>query len=151
VERIGSVVKRGKGCDRCNQTGYLGRTGIFELFVMNDDFRHFISSGYKEAELLDMARAGGMRTLIEDGTEKVRLGETTLDELIRVIGPQTRHERLCEACLRTIDAKFIFCPLCGAFKQNYCMTCKVPLEKDWLVCPFCGVGPGIEPHGIMDS
>jgi type II secretory ATPase GspE/PulE/Tfp pilus assembly ATPase PilB-like protein/RNA polymerase subunit RPABC4/transcription elongation factor Spt4 len=135
---IEGVVYKGKGCEKCNHTGYLGRTGIFELFVMNDDFRHFISSSYKEAELIAMARSAGMKTLIEEGIVKVQRGETTLEELIRVIGPQTKHERKCEKCERAIDAKFLFCPYCGAFKQYVCRQCRMPLEEDWKVCPFCG-------------
>ena len=55
------------------------RAGFFELFIMNDEFRHSISSNYKESELIKMARDGGMHTLLEDGFEKVRMGETTLD------------------------------------------------------------------------
>ena len=141
-EFFAAPIFRGKGCDRCNNTGYLGRLGIFELFVMNDDFRHFISSNYREAELLEMARANGMRTLVEDGVEKVRRGETTLDELVRVIGPQIVNERRCDHCERMIDAKFLFCPFCGAFRQNYCAACKLPLEEDWRSCPFCGTAKG---------
>ncbi|NOZ24685.1 MAG: Flp pilus assembly complex ATPase component, partial [Nitrospirae bacterium] len=76
---LGDRTYKGTGCERCNHTGYLGRTGIFEVFIMNDDFRHFISSTYKEAELLNMARSTGMKTLIEDGIDKVRQGETTLE------------------------------------------------------------------------
>ena len=135
---LGGTIFKGKGCERCNQTGYLGRTGIFELFVMNDDFRFFIGSNYKEAELVNMARAAGMKTLIEAGIEKVKRGETTLEELIRVIGPQTKHERRCEKCQKMIDAKFLFCPLCGSFKQDVCTHCRLPLEEGWSVCPFCG-------------
>ncbi len=135
---FGGEVLVGKGCERCNNTGYLGRLGVFELFVMNDDFRHFISSNYKESELLEMARANGMRTLIEDGADKVRQGETTLDELIRVIGPQIAYERKCASCERRVDAKFLFCPFCGAFRQNYCRDCRLPLEGEWISCPFCG-------------
>ncbi len=131
-------VYKGRGCERCNSTGYLGRTGIFEVFVMNDDFRHLISTNYKESELIEMARASGMQTLVEDGIGKVKAGVTTLEELIRVVGPQTRHERRCEKCRRMIDAKFLFCPHCGAFKQNVCVRCKMPMERDWLICPFCG-------------
>lgn len=138
ADTIGKKVFQGKGCNKCNQTGYLGRMGIFEIFVMNDDFRHLISSSYKESELLSMARASGMRTLIEDGAEKVRRGETTTEEILRVIGTQTRHERRCENCHRMIDAKFLFCPHCGAFKQNYCRDCKMHLEEDWKTCPLCG-------------
>jgi len=137
---LGEMIFKGRGCEKCNQTGYLGRTGIFEVFVMNDDFRHLISVNYKESELLGMAHTGGMRTLIEDGIEKVGQGETTLEELVRVVGPQTKHERHCENCERVIDAKFLFCPYCGTFKQNVCKHCKMPMEKDWITCPFCGAG-----------
>ncbi|GBD95312.1 MAG TPA: response regulator [Nitrospirae bacterium] len=137
-DSIGEKTFSGKGCERCNDTGYLGRTGIFEIFIMNDDFRHIISSNYKESELMHMARISGMRTLVEDGIEKVKNGETTLEELIRVIGPQTKHERQCNNCKRTIDAKFIFCPYCGTFKQNFCRKCMIPLEEDWNICPLCG-------------
>jgi len=138
AESLGENIYHGKGCERCNNTGYLGRTGIFEVFVMNDDFRHLISSNYKESGLIDMARASGMKTLIEDGIAKVGNGDTTLEELIRVVGPQTKHERKCEICQRMIDAKFLFCPYCGTFKQNVCSHCKLPMEKDWDICPFCG-------------
>lgn len=137
-------VFKGKGCERCNNTGYMERLGVFEMFVMNDDFRHFISSNYKEAELVEMARANGMRTLIEDGLEKVKMGETTLDELIRVIGPQVGYERRCNNCERMIDAKFLFCPFCGTFRQNYCIGCKMPLEEEWMSCPFCGKEKSLE-------
>lgn len=137
-ETLGEVGFKGKGCEKCNNTGYLGRTGIFEVFVMNDDFRHLISSNYKESELLNMARSDGMKTLIEDGVEKLRHGDTTLEEILRVIGPQTRHERKCANCQKVIDAKFLFCPYCGSFKQNVCKHCKMPMEKGWLVCPLCG-------------
>lgn len=146
---------RGKGCDKCNHTGYYGRLGIFELFLMNDDYRQFIGSSYRESELLEMARADGMRTLIEDGLEKVRLGATTLEEILRVIGPQTGNERTCENCQRLIDAKFHFCPHCGTFRRNICSFCKVHLEEEWHSCPFCGHAKdpaghhaGIRPHAV---
>lgn len=128
----------GRGCSKCNNTGYLGRTGIFELFLMNDEFRQLISSDYKESEIMNLAKAGGMKTLIEDGTEKVRLGITTLEELLRVIGPPTKYERQCENCGNMIDIKFLFCPFCGMFRHNICHNCKMPLEEEWFTCPFCG-------------
>jgi hypothetical protein len=86
----------------------------------------------------DPARANGMHMLVEDGMEKVKSGQTTLEELIRVIGPQTKFERSCMTCGWMMDAKFLFCPNCGKFRQNYCLFCKLPLEEDWLSCPFCG-------------
>jgi type II secretory ATPase GspE/PulE/Tfp pilus assembly ATPase PilB-like protein/FixJ family two-component response regulator len=135
---LGATVTRGKGCEQCNKTGYRGRTGIYELFTMNEDFRQFISTSYKETELLEMARAGGMRTLLEDGLEKVRLGMTTLEELLRVMGPQLVYQRHCDSCQRVVDAKFLFCPFCGSFRRNFCRVCRIPLEEEWLNCPHCG-------------
>jgi len=135
---LGATVSLGKGCEQCNKTGYKGRTGIYELFTMNEEFRQFISTSYKETELVEMARAGGMRTLIEDGMEKVRLGMTTLEELLRVMGPQLVYQRRCDCCQRLVDAKFLFCPFCGTFRRNFCKSCRVSLEDSWVNCPHCG-------------
>lgn len=137
-EAVGETIRKGIGCERCNQTGYHGRTGLFEIFTMNDDFRHLICREYNESMLLEMARGGGMRTLMEDGIEKIRAGETTPEELLRVIGPQTRYERICHACGNSIDARFLFCPHCGSFRQNICVTCRKVLDDGWSHCPFCG-------------
>lgn len=134
----GATVFRGAGCDRCGQSGYLGRMGVFELFFMNDTMRHLITTAYKEADLLNLARQGGMKTLLEDGVEKARAGETTLEEILRVIGPQTKPERNCDACGRPHDATYFFCPFCGSFRQKTCVSCRALLEDDWLVCPACG-------------
>lgn len=135
---FGETVQNGQGCHLCNNTGYHGRLGVYELFVMNDDIRRMIGTDYKETELLNLVRSNGMRTLLEDGLEKVRSGLTTLDEIVRVIGPTVRMERTCEACNRVIDSKFPFCPHCGSFRHNCCQACRMPLEEGWLVCPFCG-------------
>ncbi|MEW6719374.1 MAG: zinc ribbon domain-containing protein, partial [Thermodesulfobacteriota bacterium] len=144
---LGEVVFRGKGCARCNQTGYLGRTGIFELFVMDDGFREMISSNYRESDLFSAARAAGLRTLLEDGIDKIRRGITTADEVLRVVGPQKRMERECPDCNRLLDARFFFCPYCGGFRKNTCRQCRLPLEPGWTTCPFCGTSGNEPPHG----
>jgi len=137
---FGAEVFMGAGCPKCNNSGYKGRIGVYELFVMNDDFRQMVSTNYKESELLALARANGMRILLEDGLEKVRQGLTTLEEVLRVIGPMVRMERTCGQCHATIDSKFLFCPHCGTFRHNCCTSCRMPLEEGWAVCPFCGEG-----------
>jgi type II secretory ATPase GspE/PulE/Tfp pilus assembly ATPase PilB-like protein/FixJ family two-component response regulator len=128
----------GSGCDVCNKSGYHGRVGVFEVFMMNEDFRQMVGSAYKETEVFELARATGMRTLLEDALEKVRLGWTTLEEVLRVIGPSVAFERPCPHCARNIEAKFLFCPYCGGVKENRCTSCRMPVDKDWLHCPFCG-------------
>jgi len=97
-----------------------------------------VGGDYKESDLLNLARINGMKTLQEDGLEKVRRGWTTLDEVVRVIGPTVRLERKCEACGKNIDSKFLFCPHCGVFRRNCCKSCHMPLEASWFMCPFCG-------------
>ncbi len=140
---FGTEVAVGKGCPQCNNTGYRGRVGVYEMFVMNDDFRQLIGIDYKESDLLNLARTNGMRTLLEDGLEKVQRGWTTLEEIVRVIGPTVRLERSCEACGKNIDSKFLFCPHCGSFRHNCCKSCHMPLEEVWKICPFCGEGRAV--------
>ncbi|MBL0224527.1 MAG: Flp pilus assembly complex ATPase component TadA [Geobacteraceae bacterium] len=135
---FGDEVAVGQGCPQCNNTGYRGRVGIYELFVMTDDYRQMIGADYRESELFNLARTNGMKTLLEDGLEKVRRGWTTLDEVLRVVGPTVKSERSCECCGKNIDSKFLFCPHCGSFRHSSCKNCHMPLEEGWHICPFCG-------------
>lgn len=144
-EYLGEQVIRGKGCPRCNNSGYLGRVGIYELFLMNDDFRHIISENGKGPELLNLAKASGMKNLLDDGLAKVKQGETTLSEILRVLGPQIRHERECEKCQRVIPGKYLFCPYCGEFRRDICGKCKTPMENDWIACVHCGTKRTVSP------
>ncbi len=75
----------GKGCDTCHHTGYEGRTGIFEVLVLNDAIRDAIVNRKDASEIEDIAVQSGMRTMFEDGLLKVFTGLTTLDEVMRVI------------------------------------------------------------------
>ncbi len=138
LDYFGDDIVVGQGCPQCNNTGYRGRIGIYEMFVMNDDYRQLIGVDYRETDLLNLARSNGMRTLFEDGLEKVKRGWTTLEEIMRVIGPTVKMERTCEACGIKIDSKFLFCPHCGSFRHNSCKSCRMPLENEWKICPFCG-------------
>ncbi|MCX8031184.1 MAG: type II secretion system ATPase GspE [Thermodesulfovibrionales bacterium] len=74
----------GKGCEYCANTGYYGRTGIFELLVVDDDIRRLILKNADSNEIRELARKKGMRTLLEDGIEKIKAGVTTLSEVLRV-------------------------------------------------------------------
>lgn len=73
----------GKGCSNCSNTGYRGRFGIFEIFVIDDDARKLIYEKVPSSVLRARAREMGMRTLREDGIRKVLAGLTTPDEVIR--------------------------------------------------------------------
>lgn len=76
---------RGKGCDHCRGSGYRGRLGVFELMVMNDHLRSLVLSGAGIDEIREAAIQNGMRTLNQDGVQKVLEGITTFEELLRVV------------------------------------------------------------------
>ncbi|MFC1453835.1 GspE/PulE family protein [Verrucomicrobiota bacterium] len=75
---------RGKGCSHCGQTGYMGRKGIYEIFVINEEVQSLIYKQLPSSVLRIKAREMGMRTLREDGLRKVLSGITTLQEVIGV-------------------------------------------------------------------
>src|SRR6266700_822664 len=79
----GANFMKGKGCSDCSKTGYRGRFGIFEIFVIDDEARKLIYDKVPSSVLRTRAREMGMRTLREDGARKVLGGLTTADEVIR--------------------------------------------------------------------
>lgn len=74
----------GKGCKACHGSGYRGRTGIFELMVINDEIRNLIVSRAASSQIRKAALENGMHTLRDDGLQKVIAGDTTIDEVMRV-------------------------------------------------------------------
>jgi general secretion pathway protein E len=74
----------GRGCEECLQTGYRGRTGIFELLIMENEIRELLKTGSDAVTIKEAACRLGMTTLFEDGLAKVRGGITTLNEVLRV-------------------------------------------------------------------
>jgi type IV pilus assembly protein PilB len=90
LDESGFEVERGfgayepAGCVRCAHTGYRGRTGLYEVMTVSETIRRLILERASSDELLGAARFEGMRTLREDGLDKVRVGETALGEVARV-------------------------------------------------------------------
>lgn len=78
----------GKGCERCSFTGYLGRTGIYELLMVTDNIQHLILNRVDASTIKKKAIDSGMRILRKDGWNKVKDGLTTISEVLRV----TREE-----------------------------------------------------------
>ena len=75
---------QGKGCKTCRNSGYKGRTGIFEILVVNNEIRDLILKKTPDAEIKQAAIKAGMKTLREDGIKKALDGVTTIDEVMRV-------------------------------------------------------------------
>jgi general secretion pathway protein E len=75
---------RAVGCPECNQTGYRGRTGLYELLVVDEAIRALVHRGGNEQDIRARAVENGMMLLRDDGVARVLAGETTLDEVLRV-------------------------------------------------------------------
>jgi type IV pilus assembly protein PilB len=82
-EAVTKKFYRGKGCDKCNNTGYKGRLGLFELMIVNDDMRDLIMRNASTEDLREAARKAGMVTLREAGMDGIFAGYTTAEEVIR--------------------------------------------------------------------
>ncbi len=78
------ILSKGKGCERCRESGYLGRTGIFELLHVDNEVRQMITARKDSQVMKDYAIAKGMKSLYMDGLHKAAKGVTTLQEVLRV-------------------------------------------------------------------
>lgn len=79
-----TAVYMGEGCEKCAHTGFYGRTGIFELLMVDDDIRHLTIKNADLNHIRKVARRQGMKTLLEDGAAKALAGITTMNEIFRV-------------------------------------------------------------------
>jgi type IV pilus assembly protein PilB len=80
-------VYRGKGCGTCNNTGYKGRIGLYEIMFFNDEIGEFVLNGASTLELKREAVRQGMKTLRMSGIEKIGEGMTSIEEVVRVTAP----------------------------------------------------------------
>jgi type IV pilus assembly protein PilB len=128
---------RGKGCEHCKKTGYIGRTGIFEVFPVTTKIREMIASRATEIQIRQTAIAEGLRTLGEDALDKIRMGVTSIEELRRVVYLEGESTSICSACGRTISADFPVCPFCGHSVSTLCPSCGRHRDPEWIVCPYC--------------
>jgi type II secretory ATPase GspE/PulE/Tfp pilus assembly ATPase PilB-like protein len=78
------TIYRARGCKRCRETGYLGRTAIYEALTMSDEIRELI--GGSTEKIHQQSVKGGMVTLRQDGHRLVLAGETSIEEIRRVVG-----------------------------------------------------------------
>lgn len=82
---------RGKGCGNCNNTGYKGRLGIYEILEMNSDLKEAITRSATAEEIREIAAKHGATTMFDDGLEKAKLGMTTIEEILRVATPPNQR------------------------------------------------------------
>jgi general secretion pathway protein E len=80
-----TAVHKAKGCSKCSGTGYRGRTVIYELLAVGPDVRHLLSQHASESQLEGSAKKAGMTTMFDNARSKIMTGETSVDEVMRII------------------------------------------------------------------
>jgi type IV pilus assembly protein PilB len=132
------TLHRGRGCPHCHESGYFGRTGIFEVLEVDDPIRRLIVQNAADSAIRQAAIEAGMRTIGEDGLQKVLSGETTLEEVTRTVYLSDASSRLCTHCQTVINKDYEYCPGCGAFVGENCEHCRRRMNPAWDFCPYCG-------------
>ncbi|MDT8369378.1 MAG: ATPase, T2SS/T4P/T4SS family [Longimicrobiales bacterium] len=123
------------GCARCDG-GLRGRTGIFQLLVVDDALRDAVVAGASTPALRRLARDGGMRSLAEDARRQVAEGRTTAHEILSVVRGDPEAGRPCPNCARPTPTGARGCPWCGLPTAWRC-RCGRALEPGWVYCPEC--------------
>jgi type IV pilus assembly protein PilB len=129
---------RPRGCPHCHDSGYLGRTGIFELLEVDDHIRSLVHLRQPDSVVRQAAVEAGMRSIGEDGLRKVLDGRTTLEEVMRVVYLAEQTGRVCPACQTVLSQEFDYCTSCGEFVGEHCESCHRRKHPDWSFCPYCG-------------
>ncbi len=137
-EHLKVTLWRGKGCPNCANTGFVGRTGIFEVLSVDDPIRSLITRNAPDHEIRTAAIEGGMRPIGEDGLAKVMDGRTALEEVTRVVYLPEQHVKVCGGCSSVISQEFDYCPACGHFVGEHCERCRKRTDGSWRFCPACG-------------
>jgi len=139
-DRQGSTITlyRGRGCPNCNETGYRGRTGIFEILEIDDQIRSLIAQGASDASIRQAAIEAGMRSIGEDGLRKAMEGRTTIEEVTRVVYLAEHQPKVCTKCQSVLPRDYEYCTRCGEYVGEHCGKCRRRVTPEWDFCPYCG-------------
>jgi len=138
IDPTGQQFCRGHGCKQCRNSGYAGRIGVFEVMPVTSRLARLIEKRAPESALRSQARADGTAFLKAGAAERVRCGQTTAEEALRVVDVGWQISR-CPSCDRTVEDSFTICPHCATTLRRRCSGCAAQVEDDWLVCPQCSL------------
>ena len=138
ADLAGVTLRAGLGCERCNGSGYHGRTALFELLPVDASIRELIAASSGEQAVRSAGRPLGLRSLREDGLAKAAAGITTLEEVLRVAPSDIGDDSTCTVCAQHVEREFAVCPWCGtSLHPDRCRSCQRDLEQGWSHCPGC--------------
>ncbi|MEO8604225.1 MAG: ATPase, T2SS/T4P/T4SS family, partial [bacterium] len=130
-------LRRGVGCQTCNEVGYHKRAAVLEVMGISAGLARLIESRASESAVRQQAIDDGMIPLARSAQRAVLDGVTTPDEVLRAIDV-VAAEPHCPACDRLIDERFAVCPHCTTPLRLSCVSCQKALQPGWQACPYCG-------------
>ncbi len=137
IEDPDTVFYKGRGCAACVQTGYAGRLGIYEMLRVTSAIKELIRHKAGEGALRRAASMAGTTTLLEDGLSKVLAGQTSVEEMLRVVELETEESYSCPQCRALVAREFMSCPYCTHSLRVICESCRQDLKPEWKMCPYC--------------
>jgi type IV pilus assembly protein PilB len=155
ADLAGASPRRGTGCSECGNTGYKGRTAVYEILSVDAAMRQIMIKEPSEAAISAQARAAGMVTLRAAAIIKALRGQTTFEEAVRVTHADHAGGSSCPVCERPVGSDMVACPWCAAtLDRGQCPTCARSLDPDWRICPWCRT-PAVRTlapvHGYLDG
>ena len=134
----GATPLRGTGCADCGNTGYRGRTGVFEVLPVTPGLRKVLLHSPTESALRAAAAEQGMLTLRGSALAAAHDGHTTYEEVLRVTTLDGSAGRRCTTCARSLADDMVRCPYDGTpARSGLCASCERPMEEEWNACPYC--------------
>jgi type IV pilus assembly protein PilB len=121
-------------CRICDRSGFKGRTAVAELLIINEPIRAMVRAGESTDAIRELARMRGMRLMHEDGLDKVKMGLTTYDEILRIVPFESVARCLCAGCGQQLYATFQFCPFCGE-RRSRSQPDSPKLEQEGALLP----------------
>lgn len=128
----------GRGAADCGvcRDGYRGRSGVFEVLIVDDEIRTAVTSGASITTLRTLARQSGMGSMARDARRQVAQNVTTPHEAGRIIALTRGAAVSCQGCDSAMPAAARGCPMCGRPRDSIC-SCGEPLDGRWRYCPAC--------------
>lgn len=130
---------RGRGCEACRD-GLSGRTGVFQVLVVDERLREAVATGASTATIRRLAREAGMGTLADDARRAIAEGTTLPHEAARVVWGDPGSSSPCDGCGGVVPAEARACPWCGRPRGRWC-RCGTRLRSGWRFCPSCARTP----------
>jgi len=128
---------RGAGCSNCNNSGFKGRTVIEEIMIMGPKIREIVQSSGTADTLREAALAMGMTTLGISGMNKIEMGVTTIEEVLKAVHQKEELTTVCPNCGKAVSLDFKDCPYCKKPLIPTCGSCNRIVQPDWVACPYC--------------